>query len=118
MSLKDQFRQLVHQMDREDEIAHDLWTWLPSHAAAEAILGDHSHNAQPANADIMQEASYFFMVLRGGKIRKSEAIEWFHIGLDLRCEHAPEMTEDDIEAWIVEHFKSKCNIDMNERWLK
>lgn len=59
MSLRDEIKRLAHQMEREDNAAHDLWTWLPSYAVATKGHGDYASNHRPSIADVMIEASTF-----------------------------------------------------------
>lgn len=59
MDLRNEIQRLAHQFEREDSAAHNLWTWLPSHAAAQKGHGDHAGNFRPSIADVMEEACEF-----------------------------------------------------------
>ena len=49
----------ARQLAEEDDAAHDLWTWLPTHAVAEKRPGDYASSFQPSNRDVMREASMY-----------------------------------------------------------
>lgn len=51
--------QLGEQLSRENDAAHDLWSWLPSHRAARAGHGDYAIEFRPSVRDIMVEAATF-----------------------------------------------------------
>jgi len=59
MSLRDDIQRLAHNMQLEDNAAHDLWTWLPSYAAARKGHGDYATQHRPSIADVMIEAATF-----------------------------------------------------------
>lgn len=59
MSLRDDIQRLAHDMAREDNAAHDLWTWLPSYAAAVKWHGDYATEHRPPIADVMIEAATY-----------------------------------------------------------
>lgn len=59
MNLKAEIVQLAHTFERENDAAHDLWTWLPSHKEAEKHHGDYASEFIPSVADIMIEATLF-----------------------------------------------------------
>lgn len=63
--LRDMIRAAARRFDDEDNAAHDLWTWLPSHAAAVADHGDHAACARPSLADIIREATAVIAEGRG-----------------------------------------------------
>ncbi len=59
MGLRDDIQRMAHEFSREDNASYNLWTWLPSHAAAQKAHGDHAGNFRPAIADVMSEACEF-----------------------------------------------------------
>lgn len=59
MSLREDIKRLAHQMEGEDNAAYNLWTWLPSHAAAQKAHGDHAGNYKPSVLEVMNEACEF-----------------------------------------------------------
>jgi hypothetical protein len=65
MGLKSEIMNLSRQLEEEENAASDLWSWLPSHKAAQACHGDYAHEFCPDNADVMREAAEYFAFLRG-----------------------------------------------------
>ena len=59
MGLRDEIQRMAHEFSREDNASYNLWTWLPSYAAAQKAHGDHAGNHRPAIADVMNEACEF-----------------------------------------------------------
>lgn len=80
-------QQLARQFEAEDNAASDLWSWLPSHKAAEKAHGDYASEHQPALADLMKEAAMYFSHLKGYEHTKAEIEEWFGCPCG-ECEHA------------------------------
>jgi hypothetical protein len=52
---------LAAELSTQNDVAHDLWTWLPSHRAS-TKRGDASI-VQPSVADVMREATDFISAL-------------------------------------------------------
>lgn len=82
MSLRSELIQLGKSLDEDNNRAHDLWTWLPSHKVAERHHGDYAGNFQPEIADIMTEAALYIAKLRRGvvcatKSEEAEEKDWF-----------------------------------------
>ena len=57
MTVKLDLIQLGEQLAAENDAAHDLWTWLPSHKIAVKHHGDYASEHCPSNADVMKEAA-------------------------------------------------------------
>lgn len=69
---------LGEQLAKEDDAAHDLWTWLPSHKVAEKHHGDYALEHCPTNADVMKEAAMYLGHLKHPEIPLTpEEEEWF-----------------------------------------
>lgn len=72
MSLRSMIQDFAHELDDEDNASSDLWTWLPSHFAAEKSHGDYASEQQPSRAYIMAEAANVIAYLaRGSDIERS-----------------------------------------------
>lgn len=67
MSIKDEIMRLGAQLEAEANASFDLWTWLPSHRAAEKYHGDYSSNFIPSVADIIKEAAQYLADLQYGR---------------------------------------------------
>lgn len=59
MSFETELSNFVHTLERSNDAAHDLWTWLPSYRKAKKCMGDYAANVKPNNAEIMKEACDF-----------------------------------------------------------
>jgi hypothetical protein len=59
MGLRDDIQRMAHEFAEEDNASFNLWTWLPSYAAAQKAHGDHASNFTPPIADVMKEACEF-----------------------------------------------------------
>lgn len=59
MNLESEIVSFAHKLERRQDAAYDLWTWLPSYKKAQACLGDYAVNVRPDMALIMQEALQF-----------------------------------------------------------
>lgn len=72
---------LIHlgeQLADENAAAHDLWTWLPSHAVAKKHHGDYAAEHCPSNADVMREATNYIAHMRHPERPLTrEEQEWF-----------------------------------------
>ncbi len=58
-SLRQSIISLGHELAEQDNQAFSLWTWLPSHKAAQAAHGDYADNYTPSVLDILREATVF-----------------------------------------------------------
>lgn len=69
---------LGEQLSEENNAAHDLWTWLPSHAVAKKHHGDYAAEHCPSNRDVMIEAALYLAHLRhNDKALSVNEKEWF-----------------------------------------
>jgi hypothetical protein len=59
MSFESELLSFAHNIEKSNEAAYDLWTWLPSYRKAKNCLGDYACNVRPNTADIMREACDF-----------------------------------------------------------
>lgn len=59
MDLRKQFIELGYELARDQDAASDLWSWLPSHKAAESAYGDYASEHMPPLSDVMREAAIF-----------------------------------------------------------
>lgn len=76
--MKQEFIKLGQQLDAENNAAHDLWTWLPSHKIAQKHHGDYASEYCPSNADVMKEAAMYLGHLRRPEVPLTpEEQEWF-----------------------------------------
>lgn len=66
MGLRDDIQELAHQLAEESNDSYDLWTWLPSHMAAEKGHGDYGLNHRPSPAGVMREAACVMSALGRG----------------------------------------------------
>lgn len=89
MSLRSEIQRLASQFADEDEAAFTLWSWLPSHAAAEKHHGDYASEHRPSAADIMREAAKVLAEKAGYPPTDAERAEWFA----RRCGEAHEKGE-------------------------
>jgi hypothetical protein len=105
MSLRSEIASLARQFSEEDNAAFDLWSWLPSHKAAEKFHGDRAFNFRPSNADVMREAALVFSLAKyttdddrasWWKRNKEEADSFFKCPCDEPHEvpHNDDMGED------------------------
>lgn len=51
--------ELGKDLEKQQDEAFMLWTWLPSHKEARKYHGDHSDNFTPSVEDIIKEACMF-----------------------------------------------------------
>lgn len=66
------------QINEENNAAHDLWTWLPSHKVAEKHHGDYASEHCPSNADVMKEATMYMTYLKHPEdALTAEERDWF-----------------------------------------
>lgn len=81
MDIRNAFIQLGASLSEEDNAAHDLWTWLPSHQVAQKHHGDQAGNHQPKVKDVLIEAAMYIAKLkRTAEPTKEEVAEeraWF-----------------------------------------
>ena len=69
---------LGEQLAEENNAAHDLWSWLPSHAIAEKHHGDYASEHCPSNGDVMKEAAMYLGHLKHPDVALTpEEQEWF-----------------------------------------
>jgi len=89
---------LGEQLAEENNAAHDLWSWLPSHVIAEKHHGDYASEHCPSNADVMKEAAMYLGHLKYPAVTNGEVAlmpeeqEWFTrcpCGDDHSTEKAP-----------------------------
>ena len=104
MNPRSLIQSLAQQFDAEDNAAHDLWGWLPSHAAAERHLGDYADNVQPGIEEIMTETMLLLANLHGHHHKKAEIIDWFYCCCD-DIENAP--TDDEKLEHIHNWFQDQ-----------
>lgn len=70
--------QLGAQLDAENNAAHDLWTWLPSHTIAQKHHGDYASEHCPSNVNVMREAAMYVGHLKHPERELTrEEKEWF-----------------------------------------
>ena len=78
MKMKIDLIQFGQQLAEENDAAADLWTWLPSHAVAEARHGDYASNYCPSNREVMLEAAMYLSHLKHPEVALNpEEQEWF-----------------------------------------
>lgn len=53
----------VNQLEKAENEAYDLWSWLPSSRVAERHHGDYYSEFSPSTEDVMEEASMFLAYL-------------------------------------------------------
>jgi len=94
----DGFRQLADRMDKECAAAFDLWTWLPSHDAAEKAHGAYADNYRPSNADVMREAATVLAYLLHGDRPDAEECSYFRCPCD---EHERPESDDEVRARVA-----------------
>ena len=75
MKLAQELINLGQQLEAENNAAHDLWTWLPSHKIAEKHHGDYASEHCPSNGDVMKEAAMYLK--RPEATLAIEKQEWF-----------------------------------------
>lgn len=76
--MKDEIVQMAHTFEMENDAAHDLWTWLPSHKEAEKYHGDYASEFMPSVADVMIEATLFIAhKLNPSDVQRREAGEMY-----------------------------------------
>ena len=78
MKLATELIRFGEQLAEENAAAHDLWTWLPSHAIAQTHHGDYATEHCPSNADVMREAALHLAHLKHPERPLTlEDEEWF-----------------------------------------
>lgn len=78
--LKQDLISLGEQLAEENNAAHDLWTWLPSHKVTEKHHGDYASEHCPSNRDVMVEAAMYLAHLkRPDEPLTPEAKVWFTV---------------------------------------
>lgn len=66
MSIRTQLRQFLDEADSIDDIAYQLWTWLPSYKLCEEDKGrDNTHHFIPPTEDIIRETCSVLAFLAG-----------------------------------------------------
>lgn len=60
MSIREDVIRLGEELAKERNAAFDLWSWLPSHAAAEKHHGDYSDTKFPGVEQVLIEACFWF----------------------------------------------------------
>jgi hypothetical protein len=69
---------LGKELEKQQEKALQLWTWLPSYEAAKKYHDDYSDVHMPSVADILTEASIFIShKLTPTEEQKKEVGEWY-----------------------------------------
>jgi hypothetical protein len=56
--------QLGEQLAADENAAHDLWTWLPSHKVAQRYHGDYAAEHRPSIGDVLREAAAHLAALQ------------------------------------------------------
>ena len=59
MSARSLIISLGRELSEQDNKAFVLWTWLPSHKAAQAAHGDYASEHTPPVCDVLTEAAMF-----------------------------------------------------------
>lgn len=59
MSFESELLSFAHKIEKSNDAANDLWTWLPSYRKAKKCLGDYVCEVRPNNTEIMKEACDF-----------------------------------------------------------
>lgn len=77
MKFRQEIQELAAQFDEEEDAASDLWSWLPSHKAAEACHGDYAHEFRPSISAIMIEAAMYLAFLTGYDKSEEQKSGWF-----------------------------------------
>lgn len=78
MKPKQALIQLGQQLEAENNAAHDLWTWLPSHKIAQKHHADYTSEHCPSNGDVMKEAAMYLGHLAHPEVPLTlEEQEWF-----------------------------------------
>jgi len=78
MKLAQELIRFGGQLAAENAAAHDLWTWLPSHKAAQKHHGDYAAEHCPSNRNVMFEAALYLAVLQANpREYTAEEQEWF-----------------------------------------
>ena len=76
--LRNQIIRLGEQLAAEENAAHDLWTWLPSHAVAKRNHDDYASAHRPSVSDVMREAAeYLAHLKRPSEPLSVEQRRWF-----------------------------------------
>lgn len=97
MNLVNQLIYLGHDLEQERGAAHDLWTWLPSYAAAQRAHGDYASQHQPTNAAVAREAAALLAHIRRPRALTPEDRDWF----SCPCGESHGWTDDDITRAIL-----------------
>ena len=66
VSLRMEIVRLAHELEKENNAAFDLWTWLPSHEKATKHHGDYASEFMPSIDEIMKEACDHLNRLKAG----------------------------------------------------
>jgi hypothetical protein len=78
MKLAQELIRFGQQLAEENNAAHDLWSWLPSHKVAQKHHGDYADQHQPSTRDVMFEAAlYLANTSRADTTMTPEEQEWF-----------------------------------------
>lgn len=64
MKMRQEIIKFAHELERQDNEAFMLWTWLPSYRAAKKHHGDYSDNFTPPISDILTEATMYIAELK------------------------------------------------------
>lgn len=106
MSLKDDIQRFAHDLEQADNAASDLWSWLPSHKAAEKAHGDYADEYQPDHADIMWEAAVYFSILNGHERVPAAIEQWFGCPCQ-ECEEAKGKLPAPLMKWGRDSVKNE-----------
>lgn len=75
--LKADLIRLGEQLADENAAAHDLWSWLPSHAVAEKHHGGYASEHCPDVEDVMKEAAMYLGHLRHPEVGRKSPCQRF-----------------------------------------
>jgi hypothetical protein len=63
-SARDLIISLGAELSDQENVAHDLWTWLPSYKVAKELRGDYACEYRPGVADVMRDAMALISTLQ------------------------------------------------------
>jgi hypothetical protein len=77
---------LGKELEKTQEAADDLWTWLPSYKVCQKHHGDYSFNFMPSLRDIIIEATMYISSLQGHEVTDDKKEWWVQSQLQFeRC---------------------------------
>ena len=74
--LRSQISELAHELEKESEAAFELWTWLPSHRAAEESHEDYASELTPPPHEVMEEANHALRWAAGEPFTPESGLKW------------------------------------------